>query len=178
MYPVSNTENVYISGFAGYELPTSNTLDIYAIASNTWHTVVPSHDPSHGYPGPRSVHGFVPFSSSVPALKNVVALLYHGEKDPSSLGHAGAGEFWDDVWVLVQESPFTVPSSEGETNASSGGLAWRNVRTNGAQPEGRGWFPGGCYVDEDKGGSTKAVLFGGLLRNNERSGEGWVLEVE
>ena len=35
-------------------------------------------------------------SNSVP-----VALLYYGEKAPSSLGHAGAGEFWDDVWVLL-----------------------------------------------------------------------------
>jgi len=27
--------------------------------------------------------------------------MYHGECEASNLGHAGAGNFWDDVWALV-----------------------------------------------------------------------------
>ena len=136
-------------------------LDIYTISTDTWRTVIPSPDPTQGYPGPRSVHGFVPFQSKLnPAA---VALLYHGERDASTLGHAGAGTFWDDIWLLEHKG---------------GNLSWKKVeitedRTN---PEGRGWIPSASYVDEH--GETKVVMFGGLLSSNERSDELWVLEVK
>ncbi|KAF8443258.1 hypothetical protein L210DRAFT_3168071 [Boletus edulis BED1] len=32
-------------------------------------------------------------------------LLHHGEKDVSSVGHAGAGVFWDDAWLIVTSRP-------------------------------------------------------------------------
>ena len=159
-------------GFAGYELPLDNALDIYSTVSNTWRTVVPSPDSTYGHPGPRSVHGFVPFSSPSPALKDAVALLYHGEKDASKLGHAGAGVFWDDVWLLM-----STPTASGAN--AFGGFAWKKVDVLGnaeEKPEGRGWFASACLIDSD--GTTKAIMFGGLLHNNERSEEGWVLEIE
>jgi hypothetical protein len=151
-------------GFAGYELGADHTLDIYTISTNTWRTVLPSPDSTHGYPGARSVHGFVPFQSkSNPAA---IALLYHGERDASSLGHAGAGTFWDDLWLLEYHK------------SKDGNLSWKKVdiAEDSKKPEARGWIPSASYVDEH--GETKVVMFGGLLSSNERSDELWLLEIE
>jgi hypothetical protein len=111
------------------------------------------------------VHGLVPFQSrSNPAA---IALLYYGERDASSLGHAGAGTFWDDVWLLEY-----YPSG-GDAN-----LSWKkvDVAEGGMKPKGRGWIPSASYVDEH--GETKVVMFGGLLSSNERSDELWELAIE
>ena len=147
-------------GFAGHELGSDNTLDIYDIRTDTWRTVVPSADPQHGRPGPRSVHGFVGFSS--PKYPSAVALLYHGEREASKLGHAGAGAFWSDVWLLQETS--TEP-----------GLEWKFVPVEGKGPEERGWFPAASFT---KDGVTKVVLQGGLLSSNGRSDELWLLEID
>lgn len=102
-----------LTGFAGHELPTAKPppLDVYVPSTDTWFALTPTPDPVYGCPGPRSVCGLVAFtvppSSATDAKERTdsnsvpVALLYYGEKAPSSLGHAGAGEFWDDVWVLL-----------------------------------------------------------------------------
>ncbi|TFK50737.1 hypothetical protein OE88DRAFT_1746957 [Heliocybe sulcata] len=151
-------------GFAGYELPKDHSLDVYSISGNSWHTVVPIPDPQYGHPGPRSVHGFTSFHSKSPPLIDAVAVLYHGEGEASNLGHAGAGNFYNDVWLLFD---------------SPGGLAWKkasNGESREAVPEGRGWFPPVSWVKEN--GETTVVLFGGLLTSNERSDELWALEIE
>ncbi|KZT27147.1 hypothetical protein NEOLEDRAFT_158727 [Neolentinus lepideus HHB14362 ss-1] len=151
-------------GFAGHELPTDLSLDIYIITEDVWRTVVPVPDPEFRRPGPRSVHGFTSFRSKSPALSDAVAVLYHGEGEASDLGHAGAGNFYNDVWLLLD---------------SAGGLAWKKV-SNGesgeAIPEGRGWFPSVSWVKENR--ETTVVLFGGLLTSNERSDELWALQIE
>lgn len=109
------------SGFAGHQLPTSTPppVDIYTPSTNSWETVIPSGDPHQGYPGARSVHGLVPLSTPD---GTGVALLYHGEHDASSLGHAGAGEFWDDVWALLRREgalEWRKLIVEGESNLST-----------------------------------------------------------
>lgn len=115
-------------GFAGVELPqvkedTTPSLDVYTPSTDTWSTIYPAPDPEHGFPGSRSVHGLVPFTTgtrtntfeSGPAP---VALLHHGERDASSLGHAGAGAFWDDAWLLL-------------ANSSPSTLQWKKLRLSG-----------------------------------------------
>lgn len=113
------------AGFAGVQLPlltegTPPPLDIYTPSTDTWSTVYPAPDPEHGFPGPRSVHGLVPFTTR--ARTNTsgipVALLYYGERDASSLGHAGAGVFWDDGWLLL-------------ATPSTGALRWKKLRAQG-----------------------------------------------
>jgi hypothetical protein len=153
------------TGFAGYELGADNTLDTYTIKTNTWNTVVPGPDPVHGFPGARSVYGLVPFQSK--SNQTAIALLYHGERDASSLGHAGAGTFWDDVWLL-----------EYHKSGEDGNLAWKKVDAADGEmkPEGRGWFPSASFVDEC--GETQVAMFGGLLSSNERSDELWMLTIE
>jgi hypothetical protein len=153
------------TGFAGYELGADNTLDTYTIKTNTWNTVVPGPDPVHGSPGARSVYGLVPFQSK--SNQAAIALLYHGERDASSLGHAGAGTFWDDVWLL-----------EYHKSGEDRNLAWKKVDAADGEkkPEGRGWFPSASFVDER--GETQVAMFGGLLSSNERSDELWMLTIQ
>lgn len=150
---------VRFAGFAGYQLGSDNVLDVYNIAANTWSSTVPEADPSHGRPGPRSVHGLVGFQSA--KFPNARAVLYHGESEASDLGHAGAGSFWSDVWFL-----------EEKTGAET--LHWKCIPVEGAGPAGRGWFPSAAWTDE---GETRVILQGGLLSSNERSDELWSLEV-
>lgn len=114
------------AGFAGVELPQVTDgapppLDIYTPSTNTWSTVHPAPDPDHGFPGPRSVHGLVPFTTSIRTNTSAsvpIALLHHGERDASSLGHAGAGAFWDDAWLLLATP--TLPT-----------LQWKKLRVDG-----------------------------------------------
>ena len=157
------------AGFSGYELPdVAGDIDIYSIGSDQWYTVKPEPDEVHGVPGPRSVHGFVPFTSASPALQDVVALMYHGERDASTLGHAGAGTFWSDIWLL----------RKSEMTADTEGWKWSKVEIeegNSPIPEGRGWFPSASWIDSK--GNTQVVLQGGLLSSNDRSDETWLLEI-
>ncbi|KAI6100354.1 galactose oxidase [Pisolithus sp. B1] len=166
---------IRFGGFAGFELPnvTPPPLDVYIPSADTWLTLTPSPDPVHGYPGPRSVCGLVPFvapsSTAVDGKNNIpIALLYHGEKAPSSLGHGGAGEFWDDVWALVSS-----PSSSFGNAVTE----WKKLDIVGPEkPAPRGWFPPASYITPE--GKTRIVLTGGLLSTNERSGEVWVGDVQ
>lgn len=155
-----------LTGFAGYELGGDHVLDVYSIASNTWRSAVPTADQIHGYPGPRSMYGFV--SCQPTPSSAAIAVVYHGEREPSSIGHAGAGTFWDDAWLLDYFS-----NKQGEFK-----FQWRKLvaAEGGECPEGRGWFPGASYVDER--GHTKVAMLGGLLTSNTRSGELWMLETE
>ncbi|KAF8444134.1 hypothetical protein L210DRAFT_3534039 [Boletus edulis BED1] len=95
----------------------------YMPSTNTWLTVYPAPDPEHGFPGARSVHGLVPFVIRTNAtLEGIpVALLHHGERDASSVGHAGAGVFWNDAWLLVVTS----------TSTSTPSLEWKKLRVEG-----------------------------------------------
>ncbi|KAI0261634.1 hypothetical protein BC834DRAFT_895194, partial [Gloeopeniophorella convolvens] len=149
------------AGFAGNQLAA---LDVYDIRSDVWRAVTPAPDAQHGAPGARSVHGFVRFVSA--RYPRALALAYYGERDASALGHAGAGDFWSDVWMLE------AGAGPGEPE-----LAWRRVALppeGGAAPAPRGWFPSGFW---ETGEQTKVVLFGGLLASNERSDELWLLEI-
>jgi hypothetical protein len=146
--------------FAGHEL---DLFDIYDVRGDAWRAVLPAPDPEHGSPGARSVYGLVPFVSS--RYPRSLALMYHGERGPSALGHAGAGEFWDDVWMIEA-------GAEGEPE-----LSWKYVQvsTDKAAPAPRGWFPSASWED---GEETKVALYGGLLSSNDRSNELWLLEID
>ncbi|EJD33397.1 hypothetical protein AURDEDRAFT_117887 [Auricularia subglabra TFB-10046 SS5] len=160
-------------GFAGHELGEDNALDVYTPSSNTWRTFHPQGP--EGKPGPRSVHGFAPLAITSPPgdTERAVALMWMGERDPATNGHAGVSLFWDDAWTLLQV-PVSDPSD------ASGGFIWRPLAINRSSiPEARGWFP---VVDVPTGPSERATLarilmHGGLLSSNQRSGEAWLLEV-
>ncbi|KAI6169853.1 galactose oxidase [Pisolithus thermaeus] len=175
---------IRFGGFAGFELPnvTPPPLDVYIPSADTWLTLTPSPDPVHGYPGPRSVCGLVPFvapSSTVVGGNNnniPIALLYHGEKAPSSLGHAAPANSGMTCGPLLRPP---VPHS-GTPQPHGGSLTLLRVDllypTGPEKPAPRGWFPPASYITPE--GKTRIVLTGGLLSTNERSGEVWVGDVQ
>ena len=79
-----------------------------------------------------------------------------GERDPSSLGHAGAGKMLGDVWV------FNVKSE-----------AWTMVRSQGDVPAPRGWFA--ADVAQGRDGKNTVVVHGGLTDDNTRLSDMWRL---
>ena len=135
-------------------------------------------------PGDRSVAGLQPVTTG---QGRHYLLLFLGERDPSSSGHAAAGKFWDDVWS------FQLPP-EGMTAASFKDSArqlfgaknaegtWARVDIpessmsgNTEHPCQRGWFASAQGQDLDP---CSVVLWGGVLGDNSRAGDGWVLTVE
>lgn len=109
-------------------------------------------------PGNRSVAGVQAITSKADGQDYLIVFL--GERDPSSQGHAGAGKFWSDVWSFPL-------SATGERK-------WEEVRVEGTEgvPGERGWFPS---VTSDNG---EIVLWGGLNGLNERLDNGWILKIE
>ncbi|KZV97457.1 hypothetical protein EXIGLDRAFT_730675, partial [Exidia glandulosa HHB12029] len=155
-------------GFAGYEIGADNDLDVYLPSTNSWRTVKPAAP--DGAPGARSVHGFTPLQI-VGDNETLVAVMFLGERDPSSLGHEGAGAFWEDVWGLFQSK---------DTDAETLGLSWRQIELDAsASPEPRGWF---AFTDvpvapSERSSVGRVLMHGGLLSSNKRSSEAWLLEV-
>jgi hypothetical protein len=79
-----------------------------------------------------------------------------GERDPSALGHAGAGKMLSDVWAFDIEV-----------------RTWQRVEVGADGPVARGWFD----ADVVRDGVVKdaMVVHGGLGEDNQRLGDVWVL---
>eukprot|EP01116_Phalansterium_solitarium_P020416 TRINITY_DN6007_c0_g2_i1.p2 TRINITY_DN6007_c0_g2~~TRINITY_DN6007_c0_g2_i1.p2 ORF type:complete len:329 (+),score=64.59 TRINITY_DN6007_c0_g2_i1:2068-3054(+) len=132
--------------FGGYDGKTQQggATDVFDLASGTWSTLQ-----TDLVPPSRSVSALVPIDNG----RRLVCLF--GEREASSLGHAGAGRYHADAWVFD-------------------GSSWSPVEYVGdARPVQRGWFAAapGAAADE-------VVLSGGLSEDNERLGDAWVLKFE
>lgn len=140
----------------------------------------------------------VPPNRSLAAFQHVTMglgrdylLLALGEGDPSSIGHAGAGKFWQDVWCYQLPASSATPASVKDairetlpdTGTSKG--QWAKVEITelevgadeklGGKWTGRGWF-GSCGVgDVAKSG---LIIWGGIDEENERLGDGWLIALE
>ncbi|EHY56929.1 hypothetical protein HRR83_001991 [Exophiala dermatitidis] len=109
-------------------------------------------------PPPRSVSCLVPVNLGGGSNSNKPGLLtMFGERDPSSLGHQGAGKMLADVWLFDLESKSW---TELELRLDGGG----------EKPVPRGWF-GAAPV-----GANAVVVHGGLSESNQRLGDVWLLE--
>lgn len=138
-----------VNGFDG-KTEQGGAVDIWSAAAGSWSTVKYVPDGVQG-PEARSVAAFLP----VVVRDNVYIVNMFGERDPSSLGHAGAGKMLSDAWAwdLQRER-------------------WQKLPTAGATPAARGWFD----ADVVKGADQDAiVVHGGLDENNERLGDVWKL---
>ncbi len=136
-------------------------------------------------PGHRSVAGLQPITTG--QGRNYL-LLFLGERDPSSLGHAGAGKFYNDVWSYqLRPDGMTAASFKDATRrlvcAKTGEGDWTLVEipeatmTKGEleHPGPRGWFASTHWHDVD---SASIVLWGGVKSNNTRANDGWILTLE
>lgn len=141
-----------MNGFDG-ETEQGGALDVYDTDARAWSTVMFRPDGVDG-PEPRSVSALV--AVKVRARGYLVTMF--GERDPSALGHAGAGKMLADVWafdVLEQK--------------------WEKVETRGDGPAPRGWFD--ADVVRDDGDEDAIIVHGGLAEDNSRLGDVWKLHV-
>ncbi|KAF2180375.1 galactose oxidase [Zopfia rhizophila CBS 207.26] len=141
-----------MNGFDGTKEQGGN-IDIFDISANIWFSESFPADGNAG-PEPRSVCTLLPLK--IQSKEKLVTLF--GERDPSALGHAGAGKMLGDVWVYdIDENWWTKPEASG-----SGGL-----------PDPRGWFAADVVKGQD--GKNSIVVHGGLGENNERLTDVWML---
>lgn len=138
-----------MGGFDGkHEI--GGALDVYDTTSDTWTITTFAPDGTDG-PGARSVASLL--ALEVNGKKSLVTLF--GESDPSALGHAGAGNMMEDVWVWDVQ-----------------GEKWSKVVSEGETPKGRGWFAADVVTKE---GQQGVIVQGGLDESNERLDDAWLL---
>lgn len=135
-----------MNGFDG-STEQGGAVDVFDCSSGSWSTITFAPD-GQNCPEARSVSALVVVD--VQGKTHLVTLF--GERDPSSLGHAGAGKMLGDVWA------FDVAAQ-----------TWSKVDTEGAGPAPRGWF------DADAAGDT-VYVHGGLAEDNSRLGDVWALK--
>ena len=136
-------------------------------------------------PGNRSVAGLQPVTTG--QGRNYL-LLFLGEKDPSSAGHAGAGKFWDDVWAFdVHSDRMTAASVYDATKKLIGADThedlWSKIKIPESSmtadpithPGERGWF---ASAQSNDPGFASVVIWGGINGRNERLGDGWTLKID
>ncbi|OAR01531.1 hypothetical protein LLEC1_01508 [Akanthomyces lecanii] len=103
-----------MNGFDG-KMELGGVIDVFDTASQSWGTITYTADGVHG-PDARSVATLQPLT----VRGKVYLITMFGERDPSVLGHAGAGKMLSDAWAWDVESSM-----------------WHKLQTDGA-PEPRG----------------------------------------
>ncbi|KAJ4337763.1 hypothetical protein N0V87_004511 [Didymella glomerata] len=143
-----------MNGFDG-TTEVGGSVDVFDTAAGTWDTKSFTAD-GHDGPEPRSVCALLP----VQLGRKQKLLTLFGERDPSSLGHAGAGKMLGDVWIYdISEQWWTKLSP----NAPDGA------------PPSRGWFDADVVKGEGMGNDS-IVVHGGLGEDNERLDDVWMLK--
>jgi hypothetical protein len=139
-------------GFDG-KAEQGGSIDIFDLAKVSWSTETYPADNETG-PAARSVCAL--FVITIQGREKLVTLF--GERDPSSLGHAGAGKMLGDVWIYdIADKKWTMLTPGGSDEV----------------PEPRGWFA--ADVVRGKDGKQSIIVHGGLGENNERLGDVWLL---
>lgn len=141
-----------MNGFDG-KTEQGGALDIYNINIGSWSTVNYKPDGDEG-PEARSVATLLAISVQ---SKTILVTMF-GERDPSALGHAGAGKMLSDVWTFDIE-----------------GSTWQRVEIGDDGPVARGWFDADVVRDEDA--KDAVVVHGGLGEDNQRLGDVWILRI-
>ncbi|KIK66405.1 hypothetical protein GYMLUDRAFT_38193 [Collybiopsis luxurians FD-317 M1] len=137
-----------MNGFDGAK-ELGGAIDMLNIKSGSWMTTSFVPDNIHA-PEPRSV-------SSLCIAEGYIVILF-GERDPSALGHAGAGKMLGDVWA------YSVQTNK-----------WFRVEWTGEGPNPRGWFAADVVQKED--GKSAIIVHGGLAEDNSRLGDVWRLDL-
>jgi hypothetical protein len=138
-----------MNGFDG-KTEQGGSLDVYTPETNRWTSLQYPPDGQAG-PTPRSVGALVPGRFGADGKTGLVTLF--GERDPSALGHQGAGKMLSDVWLFDLASQ-----------------TWHEVDVKGEnRPAPRGWFPA------DRVDQKQILVQGGLGESNERIGDAWLL---
>ena len=150
---VSGGKLYRMNGFDGNS-EQGGAIDVLDLASRVWSTISFKPDGVHG-PEPRSVSALL--AVKVKGRDFLVTLF--GERDPSSLGHAGAGKMLADAWAFDLERE-----------------EWTKVEPKGDAPLPRGWF--GADVVADDNGKHAVIIHGGLAEDSSRLGDVWELQFD
>jgi len=149
----TGTKLYRMNGFDGTK-EQGGSLDILDPLSNTWSTQNYLPDGISG-PEPRSVSALL--SLKLRGKPSLVTMF--GERDPSSLGHQGAGKMLADAWAYSLEA-----------------RTWSKINASGDAdgfPDARGWFA--ADVAAGASGVESILVHGGLGESNERLGDIWLL---
>lgn len=140
-----------MGGFDG-KAEQGGSVDVYDVKANAWETI--AFDAGRDGPEARSVAALVVVK--VAGRDHLVSLF--GERDPSSLGHEGAGKMLRDVWAFDVEA-----------------RTWGRVEPESAAeiPAARGWFGADAVGSGSEDGGI--VVHGGLAEDNSRLGDVWKL---
>ncbi|GME23214.1 Kelch-type beta propeller [Neofusicoccum parvum] len=158
-------ERLYrMNGFDG-TTEQGGSLDVFDHASNSWSSIKYAPDGKEG-PEARSVGALL--YVHIAGRPSLVTLF--GERDPSALGHQGAGKMLGDVWVFDIES---AKWAKAETVGGAGADKKISALSAQEQPRARGWFAA-CVKEVDQPASI--LVHGGLGESNERLGDVWQLQ--
>ncbi|KAI5858171.1 hypothetical protein GGS23DRAFT_586895 [Durotheca rogersii] len=142
--------------------------------------------PAEEWPGNRSVSS-MELVLGGGGREYLVLML--GEQSPSSEGHAGAGQFWGDVWAF-QVPPLGMTAASvtdailQSMGRKTGEGRWTRVTTtpyddeDNAAAEGpgpRGWIASAPLGDLEE---NAVFVFGGLDGSNRRLGDGWIFRLQ
>ena len=150
---VSGGKLYRMNGFDGNS-EQGGAIDVLDLANRVWSTISFKPDGVHG-PEPRSVSALL--AVKVKGRDFLVTLF--GERDPSSLGHAGAGKMLADAWAFDLERE-----------------EWTKVEPKGDAPLPRGWFGADVVADDD--GKHAVIIHGGLAEDSSRLGDVWELQFD
>jgi hypothetical protein len=142
-----------MNGFDGQK-EQGGSVDVFDSAENAWSTITYPVDGKAG-PEARSVGALL--ALGIKGRETLVTLF--GERDPSSLGHAGAGKMLGDVWA------YDIVSGK-----------WMKIEAVGDTPQPRGWFDADVVKGEDD--KEAIVVHGGLAEDNSRLGDVWIISFE
>ncbi|KAH7137342.1 kelch repeat protein [Dactylonectria estremocensis] len=130
-------------------------LDVYDPSEKQW-TSIPYAPDGHEGPEARSVAALL--AVKTPSGRDILVTMF-GERDPSSLGHAGAGKMLSDVWAFDLERQ-----------------NWSKVEARGDElPAPRGWFDADSLK---QAGGDAIIVHGGLAEDNSRLGDMWKLDIQ
>ncbi|KKY20945.1 putative kelch repeat protein [Phaeomoniella chlamydospora] len=142
-------------------------------------------------------------TSSIPAPRSLAALhfvatgqgrdyliLALGEGDPSKIGHAGAGKFFQDIWIyqLPAASGYSgagikdmikekLPGLTGSTKGQWAQLDLTGVEVGAGEKQGGKWTGRGWFAS-DSTGTKQFLVWGGIDEGNERLGDGWIVVID
>ncbi|KAI2781400.1 hypothetical protein F4815DRAFT_77118 [Daldinia loculata] len=141
--------------------------------------------PTEEWPGDRSVSS-LELVLGGGGREYLVLML--GERSPSTEGHAGAGQFWNDVWAF-QVPPISMTAASvtdaflHAVGRRTGEGKWTRVvpgpydeddSLDAQGPSPRGWLASTPVGDLEENG---VLIFGGLSENNQRLGDGWIFRL-
>ncbi|KAK0702455.1 hypothetical protein B0T21DRAFT_388152 [Apiosordaria backusii] len=154
-YPASCSNHAMASdGNKSIYSEQGGAMDVLDLATHAWSTISFTPDGVHG-PERRSVSALL----EVKVKGRDFPVTLFGERDPSSLGHAGAGKMLADVWAFDLDCE-----------------RWTRIEPMGDAPLPRGWSGADVTIGDD--GAHAVIIHGGFAEDNSGLSDVWKLQFD